>query len=139
MEIYQNKVFDLFAADNEETQVRVKENTDRFEVPSTLRDLDSLEKISKEISNGLKQRRSRETKMNLNSSRSQAVFTISFELNGETIAWKLVDLAGTEHMESSAQKEETHLEETKSINKNSFFFNHFVNDYIKQKENCLSY
>lgn len=50
-----------------------------------------------------------------------------------------MDLAGTEKMETSDLVEETHLEETKSINKNSFFFNQFVSDYIKQKENCLSY
>ncbi|KAM0676342.1 Kinesin- motor protein [Gurleya vavrai] len=124
VEIYNESIFDLFSS-NIKQELEIREN------PSDGVFLDGLAyKTPKDYEEsvdlfyeGVQQRKTAETKMNVESSRSHSIFTIYLESNANNIKRKskfhIVDLAGSERADSNYTEER--VKESGNINKSLLY------------------
>lgn len=88
-EIYNEKIYDLLAGPNDISGAIKYTNC-------TKRKVSNLYEAQRVLQEGNKNRHVRPTKMNINSSRSHAIFTVNIETETVRSALNLVDLAGSE-------------------------------------------
>jgi predicted nucleic acid-binding Zn-ribbon protein len=114
MEIYAEKIYDLLARGGDSEPLKIRHHSKTGPYVENLRKfaVDSYEDIQKFINKGNKHRTTAATDMNERSSRSHAIFTITFKQffykgadkkkSRETVSTLyLVDLAGSERVEAS--------------------------------------
>mmetsp|Transcript_15878 Transcript_15878/g.23008 ORF Transcript_15878/g.23008 Transcript_15878/m.23008 type:complete len:440 (+) Transcript_15878:26-1345(+) len=140
LEIYQDRVYDLFGKPNKELNVG-EDETGRVVV----KDLTQLRVTSESqalehFTEGLKQRRVRATQWNMQSSRSHCVFQVYLLKNDVLSKLSIVDLAGSEKFKPSKEADHKQaLNEMKAINKSLSVLGQCISMMNKKKKGFVPF
>eukprot|EP00298_Acanthocystis_sp_HF-20_P017395 c21739_g6_i8.p1 GENE.c21739_g6_i8~~c21739_g6_i8.p1 ORF type:complete len:779 (+),score=375.81 c21739_g6_i8:119-2455(+) len=120
LEVYQEKIQDLFKPDNEDLQIREDAQNGVYVANLTREYVGNASDVYSLIAIGEASKKKCATKMNPNSSRSHCCFTLQLEITDKTGKkcrgnLNLIDLAGSEKIAKTGA-EGTTLEEAKKIN-----------------------
>eukprot|EP01065_Artemidia_motanka_P049471 TRINITY_DN8209_c0_g1_i1.p1 TRINITY_DN8209_c0_g1~~TRINITY_DN8209_c0_g1_i1.p1 ORF type:complete len:498 (+),score=102.68 TRINITY_DN8209_c0_g1_i1:61-1554(+) len=137
VQIYCEKVIDLLTPDGQECDIRENPSMGPWVTNCTDQPIASWREAEKLLSVGEKRRMVRETDMNEKSSRSHAVFIVSFcrrnltEMSESAAQLYLCDLAGSECIDKSGDGS---LHETKSINKSLLALRQVITAIVSRKD-----
>jgi uncharacterized coiled-coil DUF342 family protein len=140
IEIYAEKIFDLLSTDRSNLKLHIDSKVGTYVENLTSVAVTNTNEIMKLIERGFAHRSTSPTAMNEQSSRSHAIFTITFKqitydenkkpLNTKISKINLVDLAGSERVKTS-KVTGTGFQEAVSINKSLSMLSTVFNDLIE--------
>ena len=141
IEIYAEKIYDLLVPNSESLKLHINPKIGTYVQDLTSIAVTKTGEIMKLIERGFKHRSTSSTAMNEQSSRSHAIFTITFKqityggdkkiLNTKTSKISLVDLAGSERVKTS-KVTGTEFQEAIAINKSLSMLSSVFSDLIDQ-------
>ncbi|XP_020520654.1 kinesin-like protein KIN-1 isoform X4 [Amborella trichopoda] len=140
VEIYMEKIRDLFDTSNDYVQVKEIKGQGIFLLGTTEICIINPEEALSYLSEGIANRAVGETQMNMASSRSHCIFVISIQETDQRVRGKLilVDLAGNEKVEKTGAEGRV-LEEAKNINKSLSALGNVIKALTSDKTNHVPF
>ncbi|KAJ4763799.1 Kinesin-like protein [Rhynchospora pubera] len=140
VEIYMEKVRDLFDLSKDNLQIKESKTRDIFISGATEITITNSSEVQQCLSIGIANRAVGETQMNLTSSRSHClyIFIVQHEERSRSGKFVLVDLAGSEKVDKTGAAGRL-LEEAKTINKSLSALGNVINALTSGKTNHVPY